>query len=330
MTAAIVTATLAAAVDRTYRIDRYESGSVNRARAVSTELSGKGVNVALALAPAGVPVRAVLPLGPAESRSYPADAVLRPIPVSRATRINISIVEADGTTTKVNEGATPLDAAEWEAFIDACVHEIEETHASWFVLCGTMPTLAESGKMAPFEQLLDRAAACGAHLVVDTSGAALDRVLAYDGVIAAVKPNTHELTEATGRTLETVGDVIDAAQSLRRRGIETVYVSMGADGALVVGEGDAYLGTSRVARPVNTVGAGDASLAGFLASLAERTVPDAHLGPEDLARVARTAAGWGALAVTQPTTVLQDPASAPAASVMRADPRAVLGEPARP
>ena len=84
-----------------------------------------------------------------------------------------------------------------------------------------------------------------------------------------VKPNAEELADVTGRTLQSLGDVADAAQLLLARGVRTVLVSLGGDGALLV---DAELpgplhGTADVGRVVNTVGAGDAFLAGWLAAV---------------------------------------------------------------
>jgi 1-phosphofructokinase len=96
-------------------------------------------------------------------------------------------------------------------------------------------------------------------------------VLSADGdrLPHMVKPNADELAEVTSRELTTLGDVADAAGVLLARGVCTVLVSLGRDGALLV---DADLphalhGTASVNRVVNTVGAGDAFLAGWLAAV---------------------------------------------------------------
>ncbi|MBK0418460.1 1-phosphofructokinase family hexose kinase [Leucobacter sp. CSA1] len=354
-TGGIVTVTAAAAVDRTYTIDAYVSGGVNRARSVHRELSGKGVNVALAVGQTDVPVLAVVPLGRRELLGVEGDAVLRPVPIGRDIRVNVSVVEDDGTTTKINEGPTPLAEDEWRALVDASLRAVAELDGGWLVLCGTLPRVIETGELVPFEELLDGAAALGVRLAVDTSGEALHRVLRYPGRVHAIKPNTHELAEAVGRELDTVGDVVAAAQELRTGGsgsggIETVYVSMGADGALVVGEEGYFLGSAVAPAVVNTVGAGDASLAGFLVSRARTEARQAEgsagvdasaaahasagADMSDAAHAnadaARTAAAWGALAVSQTTTVLADPGGAPEARVTVPDPSTPLTEPGRP
>ena len=115
-----------------------------------------------------------------------------------------------------------------------------------------------------------------------------------------VKPNADELAEVTGRSLCTLGDVADAAQMLLARGVRTVLVSLGRHGALLV---DADLpgplhGAAAVCRVVNTVGAGDAFLAGWLAAVyAGATSSDA------LANALR----FGATAVEHEGTLLNVP-----------------------
>ena len=108
----------------------------------------------------------------------------------------------------------------------------------------------------------------GTWVALDTSGPALSDALSQpaDLLPHVIKPNGEELAELTGRTLETIGDVADAAAVLLERGVRTVLVSLGADGAVLVQDGLRLHGLAPVARVVNTVGAGDAFLAGYLAA----------------------------------------------------------------
>jgi 1-phosphofructokinase len=110
----------------------------------------------------------------------------------------------------------------------------------------------------------------GRLVALDCSGLPLRYVLAQEGdrLPHLVKPNADELAEVAGRPLRTLGDVADAAQMLLKRGVRTVLVSLGRHGALLV---DADLpgplhGVAAVHRVANTVGAGDAFLAGWLAA----------------------------------------------------------------
>jgi 1-phosphofructokinase len=85
-----------------------------------------------------------------------------------------------------------------------------------------------------------------------------------------VKPNAHELAEATGRLIRTIGDVTAAAEQLRAKGLGTALVSLGRDGAVLV-EGDGALhGRTAAVTAINSVGAGDAFLAGLPRSRCQR------------------------------------------------------------
>jgi 1-phosphofructokinase len=109
-----------------------------------------------------------------------------------------------------------------------------------------------------------------------------------------VKPNVHELAEVTGRGLQTIGDVTAAAELLRTKGISAVLVSLGRDGAVLVDGDGALYGRTADVTAVNTVGAGDAFLAGYLAADANSSLPADRLA---------VALRWGATAVQHQGTL---------------------------
>lgn len=322
----VVTLTASAAIDRTYRVAEFVRGSVNRADSVHEELSGKGVNVAGALDRAGVSTRAIVPLGTTEIARFGDDPYLVPVLVGRPVRINISLLENDGTSTKVNQQPSPLDRSEWDALVDAGLTALQELGGGWLAICGSLPQLSDTGQTVPFEQIIGRAKAAGTRVAADLSGDPLKRVCAEGLQVDLIKPNTHELADAVGRELLTIGDVVEAAENVRARGVGTVYVSMGADGALVVGDDGYRRAIASAPSLINTVGAGDASLAGFLS----RVVNVGTLDREVLDQAALAAASWGALSVSQGTTMLFDPATAPQAQVSRPPLATALSEPGLP
>jgi 1-phosphofructokinase len=322
----IVTVTPAAAIDRTYSVSQLRFGEVHRAIDVSTELSGKGVNVARAVALAGHRVSAVLPLGAdgldlAEHSANSGLLVL--VPAGGQTRVNTTVLDPSGTT-KINQGPLPLDARVWEALVAQVEAEIIRLDADWLVLSGTLPQIVESGVMVPFPDLLRKAYDRGVRVAVDTAGSALEIAAQQLDLVTLLKPNTQELAELTGRPLRSVGDVADAAAELHRGGCDVVYVSMGADGALALSADGLWHARAR-AQVLNTAGAGDASLAGFL--VGSGSDPARIDVPSGLA----LAASWGALAVSQATTVLATLEGAPRATLVRDPVRATpLTEPALP
>jgi 1-phosphofructokinase len=104
----IVTVTPNPSVDRTLHIPTLTRGGVHRAVDETVEPSGKGVNVALALHRVGAQVLAVLPVGGhtgAHLAGMIGETGLAHNLVTSAaeTRSNVSLVEPDGTTTKINE-----------------------------------------------------------------------------------------------------------------------------------------------------------------------------------------------------------------------------------
>jgi 1-phosphofructokinase len=256
----IVTVTPNPSIDRTIRLERLVTGGLNRAHSATSEAAGKGVNVSYALASEGIPTVAVLPLAALSAVQYLgllADAVpVSAVPIAGTIRANVSIIESDGTVTKVNEPGPPLSVADAEALVNAAS---SATRDGWIVGCGSLPP----GAPRDFYARLARLASPDRRVAVDASGDAL--AAAATAGIALVKPNRQELEELSRRPLPTLGEVVDAARDLIAQGCGAALVSLGADGALYVDATTAVHAEARIADAANPVGAGDALLAGFLA-----------------------------------------------------------------
>lgn len=108
--------------------------------------------------------------------------------------------------------------------------------------------------------------------MVDTTGTALTEALAARPFL--VKPNNHELAELAGCDAADEAAVVAAARDLARAGARFVLVSCGAAGALLVdAKGLIARGAAPAGALVNSVGAGDSMVAGFLAGLAGASLP---------------------------------------------------------
>ncbi|MBM0235522.1 hexose kinase, partial [Micromonospora sp. STR1_7] len=206
------------------------------------------------------------------------------VPVRGEIRSNISLVEPDGTVTKVNEPGPELDTQETEALVRAVLDHL--TDVTWLACCGSLPDGVPPDLYA---RLTEAVRSRGVRVAVDTSGEPLRASLA--GRPDLVKPNTSELAQLVGRPLRTFGDVIDAALEVRKLGADAVLASLGADGALLVEAATVRHAEAPVARVVSAVGAGDAALAGFL-----------HGGGAGMAAL-RTAVAWGTAAVQHEGTL---------------------------
>lgn len=297
----IVTVTPNPSLDRTVEVDALVRGAVIRARTATVEAGGKGVNISRALAANGRPSVAVLPSGGAEGAQLAyllalpgVETVL--VPVAGSSRANVSIVEPDGTVTKVNEPGPELSPAEVDALMQATVAACQG--ATWVAASGSLPP-----GVAPdfYARLIERLAPTAVRVAVDTSGEPLQSALPAGPEL--IKPNREELAEAAGHAINTLGDAVDAAQVLRCKGARAVLVSLGADGALLV-EGDLVVhGEAAVDAPVSTVGAGDSLLAGFLFG--------GGTGPAALAE----GLAWGAAATRLPGSRMPGPADLDQAAV---------------
>lgn len=306
--AALVTLTPAPAWDLTYSLERLELGEVHRARSVSKEFAGKGVNVSKNLSLGGVNAPAIVPLSRADQESVAdADGVV-PVDIAGALRSNITVVEPSGRTTKINQQPPALDDGQWESLVEATRARVNPDGSTWIVLSGTIPgspdTIAQRSSW-----LADTLGHAG-RLAVDTSGAAL-AVCARSGLVEVIKPNVAELAECVGRPLDTLGDVLAAATEVIGWGVGTVLVSLGEDGFVGVRDGEVVWARSEQVAVTNTIGAGDASIAGYFWSTLHH--------PDDLSQAVCTAAMWGAQKVQHPGSQLDTLAGLPQVSVSDID-----------
>ena len=259
----IYTVTFNPAIDYVVRLDApLEVGEVNRAGGEDCVLGGKGINVSGVLAQLDCPSVALgfvagetgawLERG-LEKQGLETDFVHLE---QGMTRINVKIKA--GQETELN-GAGP-DIPE------SAVRQLEEqldalNKNDILILAGSIP---RSLPQDTYERLLARLQGKGVRAVVDATRDLLVNVLQYRPFL--IKPNNHELGEIVGRELKTDAEIIAAARALQEKGACNVLVSMAGDGAMLVDEtGKVHrIGCPR-GKVVNSVGAGDSMVAGFVA-----------------------------------------------------------------
>jgi 1-phosphofructokinase len=309
----VVTLTANPSLDRTLALPGpLERGSVARLGVSHTEPGGKGVNVARAVAAAGVDVVSVLPAGeddPVVSALRALGLRLATVPVGSPVRTNYTLTEPDGTTTKLNEPGAPLDEAARGALL-AAVRE-HAGRARWVALSGSLPPGTPVDWYATLVRSLRDT---GARIAVDTSEAPLLALLAAgdDAVPDLLKPNTEELAQLAGSTEEELSEdpaaLLAAVATLHARGVAEVLLTLGADGALL-STADGGLWSAQPPRVTvrSTVGAGDSSLAGYL--LAALAGADAPTRLQNAVAYGSAAAALPGSAVPRPDQA--DPAAVP-------------------
>ncbi|MEV0671226.1 1-phosphofructokinase family hexose kinase [Mycobacterium sp. NPDC050441] len=305
----IITVTPNPSLDRTVTLGSpLTRGAVQRVDSVTVEPGGKGINVARALTLADVAAEAVLPaadtdplLGALRGLGVPFTGV----PIAESVRTNVAITESDGTTTKLNERGALVDADALEALTRCVLAKAQD--ASWVVLSGSLPPGMPVSWYADVVALL---APLDCRVAVDTSEAPLAALAAGFEVAAPdlIKPNAEELADLAGVSAAVLEDaaaqgdmspVVTAALGLVARGVGAVLATLGAAGAVLVDGTGAWLATPPPIVPRSTVGAGDASLAGYL-----RAAVSGAEAPQRL----QMAVAYGSAAAALPGSALPTPA----------------------
>ncbi|MFC0438824.1 1-phosphofructokinase family hexose kinase [Kutzneria buriramensis] len=239
----IVTVTLNAALDVTYRLDRLSPGRTHRVRDVHSRAGGKGVNVADVLRQLGEPVTATGFAGPQLLSELPQF-----VPIAAESRRTVAVVDADAVTM-LNEPGPPISAAEWAA-LEAEFDRLAAT-ASVVVLSGSLPGLPADA----YARLIRRSPV---PVILDAEGEPLRAGIAAGP--ALIKPNIDELAGLLGRTPTLPGDchALDVPTA----------VTLGPDGAVLSTSDGIW--SARPPRPVhgNPTGAGDAFTAALAIGLA--------------------------------------------------------------
>ncbi|GAA3859752.1 1-phosphofructokinase family hexose kinase [Leifsonia kafniensis] len=285
----IVTVTPNPALDLTYPVDAVRLGDTNRVAAASVRAGGKGVNVARVAHQQGYPVLAIAPAGGASGQEFADELAAsgvthRLVPVQASTRRTIAFVEHDSNQTTIfTESGENHTSTEWQLLTDAVASALPT--ARCLVGSGSLPAGAPLGF---YPRLVALATANGVPSIIDTSGAGLLAAAAAGATV--LKPNRHELAEATG-----IGDPLVGARHLLALGAELVLLSLGEEGMVALSASDPeapfFARLPRVLRG-NPTGAGDAAVAA--AAVAYAT------GRYRIDQVLGAATAWSAAAVLMP------------------------------
>ena len=271
----IVTVTCNPAYDNTLEVPGFAAGQTVRARTIRRQPAGKGVNVARCLATLGLSATATGFLGRAELGAYArsfegSDVAVDFVTVDGATRRNITILDSQNDThTHIREEGFAVsedDLAELQRKLQELLKE-----GDLVIFAGSLPPGMEPRHLA---RLVELANAAGCYVAVDTSGPAL--TAAVDVGCSIAKPNLEELEQLAGESIQGEDAIMRAARRLASR-IRILLVTLGDDGAWCFTSTGAWRARLAVEGVRNTVGAGDAFLAGFAAGYVDGSPLDACL-----------------------------------------------------
>ncbi len=262
----IYTITLNPALDRTLWINEIKEDVSNRIIREESYAGGKGIDVSKVLTALGVSNRALGFIAGFAGRQLEAQLIRDGtqcdfIPVSGETRINVIIHEmSTGKQIILNSSGPEVKPFELIEITDI-VKGLEEPE--FISIGGSLPPGAHP---EIYRKIIETAKLRGAKVVLDVDREALK--IGIQGKPDIIKPNIHELSHLVGRKLEKRDEILEAARELNRRGVGIVLVSMGPRGILLVSDGKVYQAVPPKVEVVNTIGAGDSSVAGFIYGMA--------------------------------------------------------------
>ena len=258
----IYTLTLNPAIDYVVALDNLEIGKINRSENENIYFGGKGINVSLILSELGFESVATGFVagftGEALAKGISCDTIKSDFVKLKngITRINVKI--RHGGETDINSSGPMID----ENDINELFEKLENiSNEDWLILSGSVPSNLPQDI---YEKIMQRLKPKGVRFVVDAQGGLLLSTLKYNPFL--IKPNADELGEIFSVEIKNNEDAVRYAKELRKMGAQNVLVSLGKDGAVLSDEKDnIYYLSACKGDAVDTVGAGDSMLAGFIA-----------------------------------------------------------------
>ena len=262
----IYTVTFNPSLDYIVRADHFRAGVINRTTYENILPGGKGINVSIVLKNMGHESTALGFIAGFTGREICArlatfgvlsDFIEIPEGMSR---INLKMKSDE--ETEIN-GQGPVITTE---ALEALYAKLDTLQADdLLVISGSIPSTLPDDV---YERIMARLDGRGIRIVVDAERGLLVNVLKYHPYL--IKPNNIELGEIYGVTLKTQDEVIPYAKKLQERGARNVLISMAGEGAVFISEkGDVLRSPAPKGTLVNSVGAGDSMVAGFLTGMIE-------------------------------------------------------------
>lgn len=258
----IYTVTLNPSIDYVIKVDKLTTGKINRVNEEHVYPGGKGINVTRILKNLD---NDNIALGFVSG--FTGDYIINSlqelnlksdfIKVKEGfTRINVKVKSEE--ETEINGQGPKISEEELNQFYKVIDKLVD---GDILILSGSIPSCLDERL---YENIMKRVEDRDIKVIVDATKNLLLNVLKYKPFL--IKPNNHELAEMFNVELNSTEDVVFYARKLKEMGAQNVLISMGKDGALLVTENDEVFASS-VAKGevVNSVGAGDSMVAGFVA-----------------------------------------------------------------
>ncbi len=287
----IITLTLNVAQDVHCYVESFAPCHENIASILSRDAGGKGINISRALCSMGVPNTAVAVIGSEGreefERSLVSDGIKAlTVEVEGRIRENITLHTKSGEETRISFAGPRVTKALLDKVYATLSAIVDADTVLTFT--GSAPEGIGREELVGFlSRLKDR----GVKLVIDSRSLKKEDVLCLKPFL--IKPNEDEVAEYADESVTDLKGALSAASKLREQGIENVMISLGSRGAVLCCATGAYMASAPKIDALSTIGAGDSSVAGFLAAMREGL---------EMQDVLRTAVAYGSAAcLTQGT-----------------------------
>lgn len=262
----INTITLNPSLDYIVRVNDFNTGSVNRSEKEDIYAGGKGINVSIVLKNLGVENTAL---------GFVAGFTGNEIEdIVKGHGVNSEFIKLNSGMSRINVKLKSKEETEingmgpkiTESDVNELYHKLSDMKdGDFLVLAGSIPNSLPNNI---YEKIMKDFEHKNINFIVDATKDLLLNVLKYKPFL--IKPNHHELGEMFNVKLKNIEEIIIYAKKLQELGARNVVISMAGDGAILITEdGD----VSRIDAPkgklINSVGAGDSMVAGFLAGYIE-------------------------------------------------------------
>lgn len=257
----IYTITFNPSLDYIASCDNFTLGQVNRTSKEIIYPGGKGINVSIVLRNLGLDTTAL-----GFMAGFTGNEIARLI---EAEGIKNELIWIDNGFSRINLKLRSNEESELNGMgpviDDKAIKELyakldKLTEQDTLVLAGSIPSSMPS---TIYSDIMAYLKDKNIKVVVDATKDLLMNVLPYHPFM--IKPNNHELGELFGVELKTREEVVPYAKKLIEKGARNIIISMAGEGAVMVSEnGEVYMSAAPKGKVVNSVGAGDSLVAGFL------------------------------------------------------------------
>jgi len=240
----------------------------NLARVLSRDAGGKGVNISRALHEAGVANTAVIVLGTENGGEFQQALVgLDCLYLEKQGRIreNLTLHTPDGRETRISFSGFAVDASVLQEVAGAMDVDADTV----ITFTGRVPRGISLDAVKAF---LSEMQSKGAKIVLDSKSFGLEDI--YELKPWLIKPNQEEISEYFGCEIQNIWEAAKKVQMFAENGVTNTMVSLGRQGALLLTGGKQYLASPPEIQPMSTIGAGDSSIAGFLAATVAGEKPE--------------------------------------------------------